>query len=484
MDFPEFAAAAALTGEDIGEFAARPIHAGGLAAFVGRIPGGLALRCIYSWLMRFAAPVAFAVVLWRGVRDRSYWQGLAERFGLGRPLPGPSIWLHAVSLGEMSAAAPLVRALHARYPQLALVLTAATPAGRARARSLFAAVADVRFLPYDTPGAVRRFLERSRPRVAVIMETELWPNLLRECERRGVPVFLASARLSAKSVSRYRRLGSLFSGVFKNVTVAAQTEDDAERFTSIGAGADQTRVIGSVKFDLQMDAGIIEAGGILRASYGGSRPVWVAGSTHAGEEEQLLEAHALLQVHRPDSLLLLAPRHRDRFAAVADLLARRGVTFARRSGMGRAALPIDTAVLLVDTIGELATLYASADVAFVGGSLTAVGGHNLLEPAALGLPVLTGPSHENSKEIALLLLRRGAALQVAGAQDLAALLQRLLDEPAERRRIGMIGKDIVESNRGSVARLLALIEPALIEAALPGANPPGAGAQASPSAER
>jgi 3-deoxy-D-manno-octulosonic-acid transferase len=428
------------------------------------------LRFIYSWLIRFAAPFAFVVVLWRGVRDRSYWQGLAERFGLGKPLPSSSIWLHAVSLGEMSAAAPLVRALHSRYPQLALAVTAATPAGRARARDLFAEVADIRFLPYDTPGSVRRFLERIRPCVAIIMETELWPNLFRECERRRVPVFLASARLSAKSVSRYRRLGSLFSGVFTpNVAVAAQSAEDAERFKSIGASANQTRVIGNVKFDLAVSAGIIQSGKILRAAYG-AKPVWVAGSTHAGEEQQVLEAHALLQAHRPDALLLLAPRHKDRFAAVADLLARRGVKFARRSGMARASpaagspidtLPADTAVLLVDTIGELAALYASADVAFVGGSLVPIGGHNLLEPAALALPVLTGPSHFNSKEIALLLLRRGAALQVADPKELAAALQRLLDEPAERRRIGSIGKDLVESNRGSVDRLLTLIEPSL-----------------------
>jgi len=426
------------------------------------------LRFIYSWLIRFAAPFAFAVVLWRGVRDRSYWQGLAERFGLGKPLPDPNIWLHAVSLGEMSAAAPLVRALHSRYPQLALAVTAATPAGRARARDLFADVADIRFLPYDTPGSVRRFLERIRPRVAIIMETELWPNLFRECERRRVPVFLASARLSAKSVSRYRRLGSLFSGVFTpNVAVAAQTADDAERFKSIGASANQTRVIGNVKFDFGVSAALIETGKILRAAYG-AKPVWVAGSTHAGEEEQVLEAHALLQAHRPDALLLLAPRHKDRFAAVADLLARRGVKFARRSGMVRGSpgapidtLPMGTQVLLVDTIGELTALYASADVAFVGGSLVPIGGHNLLEPAALGLPVLTGPSHFNGKEIALLLLGRGAAVQVANPQELAAALQRLLDEPAERRRIGSIGKDIVESNRGSVERLLALIEPSL-----------------------
>jgi 3-deoxy-D-manno-octulosonic-acid transferase len=312
--------------------------------------------------------------------------------------------------------------------------------------------------------------------------------LFRECERRGIPVVLASARLSEKSVGRYRRFGKLFAGVFtKNVTVAAQSAPDAERFISIGATADQTRAIGNVKFDLGLDAGIIETGKILRAAYGASRPVWVAGSTHAGEEEQLLAAHALLQAHRPDALLLLAPRHKDRFAAVADLLTRRGIKFVRRSGMVRSAMvrsAMDTAVLLVDTMGELTALYASADVAFVGGSLTAVGGHNLLEPAALGLPVLTGPSHENSKEIALLLLRRGAALQVANAQELAALLQRLLDDHAERRRIGMIGKDIVESNRGSVERLLALIEPALIEPSLTGAHPSAAGAQAYPSAGR
>jgi 3-deoxy-D-manno-octulosonic-acid transferase len=452
------------------------------------------LRFVYSWLIRCAAPLAFAVVLWRGLRDRSYWEGLWERFGLGGPLPSPSIWLHAVSLGEMSAAAPLAQALHSRYPQLPLVVTAATPAGRARARDLFGDAADIRFLPYDTPGSVRRFLERIQPRVAIIMETELWPNLFHECARRGVPVFLVSARLSAKSASRYRRLGGLFSGVFTpNVSVAAQSAEDAERFRSIGAAANQTRVIGNVKFDLRLDDSTLAAGKILRAAYGGSsgsgdsRSVWVAGSTHAGEEEQVLEAHALLRVLRPEALLLLAPRHKDRFAGVAELLNRRGIKFARRSAMTRGGtvagslagtLPIDAAVLLVDTMGELATQYASADVAFVGGSLVPIGGHNLLEPAALGLPVLTGPSHFNGKEIALLLLNRGAAIKVTGAKDLAAELQRLLDQPAERRRIGSIGKDIVESNRGSVQRLLALIEPSL-----PGACQPAEPAQAYPSAD-
>jgi 3-deoxy-D-manno-octulosonic-acid transferase len=422
------------------------------------------LRFLYSWLIRCAVPVAYTALLWRGLRDRHYWQGLAERLGMGRALLVPSIWLHAVSLGEMSAAAPLARALRLRFPHMALVVTTATPAGRARAAALFEGDADIRFLPYDTPAAVRRFLARTRPRAAIIMETELWPNLLRECERRGIPVLLASARLSLRSVSRYRRFGGLFAGVFsKNLVVAAQSTEDAERFKSIGAAAERTLVVGNVKFDVRVDAGIVQAGRALRLGLAGARPVWIAGSTHAGEEEQLLDAHSALLTSTPNAVLLLVPRHKDRFAAVAELLARRGVRFARRSRMasGEEAprLPDDTPVLLVDTVGELATLYAAADVAFVGGSLVALGGHNLLEPAALGLPVLTGPSHFNGEEIAQLLLARGAAQEVQSAQDLAAALQRLLAAPLLREQIGIIGKEIIATNRGSVARLLELIEP-------------------------
>jgi 3-deoxy-D-manno-octulosonic-acid transferase len=426
------------------------------------------VRRLYSLVLSCAAPFAFAVVLWRGLRDRSYWQGLGERFGWGRRMSTPTVWLHAVSLGEMSAAAPLIRAIRTRHPEIPLLLTTATPAGRARAQALSGANADVRFLPYDTPGSVRRFLARIRPRLAIIMETELWPNLLGQCERLGVPVVLASARLTAKSVSRYRRLGALFSSVFSaNLQVAAQSAEDAERFQSIGSAPARTHVAGNVKFDLQLDAQILDQGRRLRAAFGDQRPVWIAGSTHAGEEEQLLDAHAALLTERPEVLLLLVPRHKDRFAAAAELLARRGVRFTRRSG-GSAPGP-GCQVLLVDTVGELALLYASADVAFVGGSLVSVGGHNLLEPAALGLPVLTGPHYSSSRDIALLLLEQGAALQVADARDLAAALRRLLFNPAERQRMGAVGKQIVEANRGSVARLLALIEPRLAD---------------SPSAER
>ena len=432
------------------------------------------MRLLYSWLIRCAVPFAYLALLWRGFGDRSYWRGLGGRLGLGRELAAPSIWLHAVSLGEMAAAAPLLRALRARYPNTPLIVTTATPAGRARAHSSLGEDADVRFLPYDTPGSVRRFLARAQPRAGIIMETELWPNLLTECRRRGIPVLLASARLSARSVSSYRRFGSLFRAVFTpNLTVAAQTDADAERFRAIGASDSRLSVVGNVKFDLELDGGVAAAGRALRGALGTSRPVWVAGSTHAGEEEQVLDAHALLRTSHPDAVLLLVPRHRDRFDSVADLLTRRGIVFERRSAMAGAAalrLPAEFSVVLADTLGELTVLYASGDVAFVGGSLVPIGGHNLLEPAALGLPVLTGPSHSNGEEIAQLLLARGAALQVNGADELAAVLKRLIEDSAERERIGRAGREIVAANRGSLSRLLALIDARLGEAREPDAG--------------
>ena len=434
------------------------------------------IRRLYSLLIYCAVPFAFGAMLWRGLRDRSHWQGLSERLGWGRSLcSAPAIWLHAVSLGEMSAAAPLVRALRSRYPENPLVLTSATPTGRARARALFGDSVDVRFLPYDTPGAVARFLDRVRPRLAVIMETELWPNLFKECERRGVPLVLASARLSAKSVSRYRRLGRLFRGIFSaSSLIAAQTALDAERFIAIGAQSARTHVMGNIKFDMELSADVIDQGRELRASFGSARPTWIAGSTHAGEEERVLAAHEEL---RGSTLLILVPRHPDRFPAVADLLSSRGVRFTRRSS---GILPdAATQVVLVDSMGELAAFYASADVAFVGGSLVPVGGHNLLEPAALGLPVLTGPYQSNGQDIARLLIQQGAALQVADAQELAAALTRLLADPKERQRIGDIGRRVVESNRGSAARLLELIEPLMACPVPPGPLPAAARPSAS-----
>lgn len=415
------------------------------------------MRYLYTTLIYLLRPAAFGLVLWRGLRNRAYWVGLGERLGFGPAAGSPSLWVHAVSLGEVSAAAPLVRALRARYPQIPLILTTATPTGRARAHALFGASVTVRFLPYDTPGSVRRFLARARPRIGIVMETELWPNLFRQCLRRGIPMMLASARLSPKSVARYRRFGGVFGGVLAETLVAAQTAEDAERFRAIGADGANIRVVGNVKFDVALDEAVMDRGRGLRASHWDGRPVWIAGSTHAGEEEQVLDAHAQVLVDVPQALLLLVPRHPERFQAVADLIGRRGLRFERRSSGN--PVRADCQVLLVDTVGELTTLYAAVDVAFVGGSLVPIGGHNLLEPAAVGLPVLTGPYQSNAREIARQLLLEGGALQVDDAQQLAQALKELFADAERRIRVGASGRRVIEVNRGSVARLMEWLEP-------------------------
>jgi 3-deoxy-D-manno-octulosonic-acid transferase len=425
------------------------------------------LRLLYSLVIRCAAPIAFGIVVWRGFRDRGYWQGLGERFGFGPRLArAGSVWLHAVSLGEMTAAAPLIRGIQARHPHVPLIITTATPAGRARALALFGGGADIRYLPYDTPGSVRRFFIRSQPRLAVILETELWPNLFERCRIDRIPLLLVNARLSSKSVSRYQRLDRVFGGLVRNlfsekVFVAAQSAGDVERFRAIGVPEAQSAVVGNIKFDLHVDTELESLGHTPRRSFGarqdGSpRPVWVAGSTHAGEDEQVLAAHAAVLAKMPETLLLLAPRHKDRFPAVATLIERCGFSFVRRST--GAAPTAASSVVLVDTLGELSMLYAAADVAFVGGSLVPIGGHNLLEPAALGIPVLTGPSHSNSREVAQALLQCGAALEVADTQALEHALLSLLDDAPERRRIGALAKELIAANRGSVNRLLELLD--------------------------
>jgi 3-deoxy-D-manno-octulosonic-acid transferase len=416
------------------------------------------MRRLYSALIVLVAGFAFLALLWRGFKDHAYWRGLAERLGRGATRDGSQcVWLHAVSLGEMSAAAPLVKALRARHPDLSLVLTTATPAGRMRAESLFGAFADIRYLPFDTAGATRRFIEKVNPKFAVIMETELWPNLYAACRRRGVPVLLANARLSARSVRWYRRFGALLEELFGGqVFIAAQSADDAARFIEIGAGPDKTRVIGNIKFDVEASPDAAAQGHALRQEFG-ARAVWIAGSTHAGEDEAMVAAHRDLMKSDPGSLLILVPRHKERFEAVAALLGAAGVKFARRSDAG--ARPAQSQVLLVDTLGELQRLYASADIAFVGGSLVPIGGHNLLEPASLGLPVLSGPYNANGKEIAASLAAHGALKIVTDGGQLTQALEGLFADPSLRRRMGEAGRALVAANRGSVARLLELIEP-------------------------
>ena len=422
------------------------------------------MRFVYLLAVYLAAPIISAVFLWRGLRDRSYWRNFGERFGFGAPAARHGVWIHAASVGEVQACAPLVGALRQRHPDLPLTVTALTPTGAARARALFGSAAQVRYVPFDLPGAVRRFFARVQPRLAVIVETELWPNLYRECGRRRVPLVLASARVSARSLGRYRRLGALFRDTLSRAAVvAAQGTGDAERFRALGADPASTHVTGNLKFDFELPPRVVERGARLREQYAPARALWVAGSTHGGGEEQaLLEAQRRVRAAHPDALLVLAPRHPQRFAEVAALLHQAGVGFVRRS-QGAASAAQQCEVLLLDSLGELLDFYAAADVAFVGGSLVPVGGHNLLEPAALGIPILTGPDNSNSEEIARLLIASGAAEVVHDAAQLGARASALLANPEARVRIGAHARASVDSNRGALAKLLGLIEPLLNE---------------------
>ena len=429
---------------------------------------------LYNLLIRIVAPLAFLFELWRGLRDPSYRERRSERLGLGAVLAQDTIWVHAVSVGEVQASAPLVRELIARHPGTPVVLTTVTPTGAARCRLLYGDRVQHRYVPLDMPGAVARFFDRIRPRVAIIIETELWPNLYAECGRRGVPLVLASARISPRSVRRYRWLVPLFRETLSHgIVIAAQSESDAQRFISIGANPQRTHVTGNIKFDFQLQDDVRPKGEAWRRDEALERPVWVAGSTHEGEESILLEAHAALRRTRPDALLVLVPRHPGRFAEVGQLLDRRGVEWVGRAG-GAGVTP-GVRVLLGDTMGELMTFYAAADVAFVAGSLVPVGGHNLPEPAAWAKPILTGQYNFNGEDIFQKLLEAGAVTVTADAQALGARLTSLIGDEGARREQGARGLAVLEANRGAMTRLLALVEPLLDEAS---------GRRVSPRADR
>jgi len=412
------------------------------------------LERLYSVLVYLAAPLALLALLWQSRRDPSYRERLGERWGftVARFERAP-LWVHAVSVGEVQASAVLIRALQRQYPERPLLVTTGTPTGAQRVRALFGEQVRHAYLPYDMPGAVRRFLDRVRPAIGIVMETEIWPNLFRECRRRGIPLVIASARLSEKSVRRYGRLRFLTRDALTTVLVAAQTEVDAARYRAIGAA--HVAVVGNVKFDIEVAAETIAAGQALRAAQIGGRPVWIAASTHEGEEQQALSAHRAIQCRLPDALLILVPRHPQRFADVTAFLTEQGVRFVARS-RGQTAAP-DTEVLLVDTLGELQMFYAAADAAFVAGSLVPIGGHSLLEPAAIGCPIVTGPHNFNAPDIARLFIANGAAIEVADATALGETLVRLLLAPDERARMVGKAREIVEQNRGALDRVLAIV---------------------------
>lgn len=416
-------------------------------------------RSLYTLLLHLALPLICLRLLWRAWRAPAYARRIGERFALSLPpLRRGGIWVHAVSLGESIAAAPLIRELLQRYPHLPITVTSMTPTGSERIQALFGDRIQHCYLPYDLPWACARFFRRVQPRLALIMETELWPNHIHQCAKQGVPVVLANARLSARSARGYARFARLTAPMLAELSlIAAQTEAEAERFRQLGARPGCVAVTGSIKFDLQVDAALQLRASQLRGEWGAqARPVWIAASTHAGEDEIILAAHRQLLASFPEALLILVPRHPERFAAVFELCLREGFATARRSC--QEAVSAQTRVLLGDTLGELLFLYALADLAFVGGSLVENGGHNLLEPAALGKPLLSGPHLFNFLEIANQLQAAGDLLQVRDAGELLGALQQLFAEPERAAQMAAGGLGVLRANQGALGRLLAGLE--------------------------
>ncbi len=424
------------------------------------------MRLLYALLTYLATPGLLLHLYWRSLSSPDYRRRIGERFGYGMPrLPRSSIWVHAVSVGEVQAAASLVRALMQRHPDVPLVLTTMTPTGSARVRALFGDQVVHSYLPYDLASAVRRFFDWARPQIVIIMETELWPNLYHECGERDVPLVLASARVSEKSTRRYQRMLSLFRATLAHgIFIAAQTETDARRFSSLGASPQRTHVTGNIKFDFRLPGDVAERGHAIRQEHAPERLVWIAASTHVEEEQAVIDAHRVVLASQPNALLVWVPRHPERFAPVAAELERAGMPFVARSS--GETCTTDTQVFLGDTMGELTSFYAAADVAFVAGSLAPIGGHNLLEPASLGIPAITGPHNFNAADIAELLAASGATEIVQDAGELAPAVIRLLADPDERLRRGDAGRATVERSRGALQRLLALLDPLLKDAAV------------------
>ncbi|MCI0668455.1 MAG: lipid IV(A) 3-deoxy-D-manno-octulosonic acid transferase [Methylococcaceae bacterium] len=419
--------------------------------------GRVLMRLVYSLIITLISPFFFLRLLYRSRKAPDYRSRWNERLAIYRSRPAQSgvVWFHAVSFGEAEALFPLIRALQERYPDLPQLVTATTLTGSNRIRSVLGDSVQHVYLPYDLPGTAGRFLGRFKPILGVVVETEIWPNLYRECAVMGIPLAIINARLSEKSARGYRKISSLVRQTLSTVAlIAAQAPEDAERFAGIGANRANVLVTGNLKFDYPVPTSIFEQGSLLRRNLFGERPVWIAASTHHGEEEQILDAFATVRTKVPDLVLILVPRRPERFARVKLLSENRGFEVVLRSS----GLPCCEfgQLFLLDSMGELKQFYAAADIAFIGGSLVKTGGHNALEAAALGVPVLFGPHMFNFEKIAHSLVKAGAAFQITDRASLARQVSILLDDYDYRKAAGASARAFVEDNRGTLKKLLEL----------------------------
>jgi 3-deoxy-D-manno-octulosonic-acid transferase len=419
------------------------------------------VRTVYLLASYLLMPLLMLHLAFRGLRDSDYLQRWGERFGRYRGAAAQGgIVVHAASVGEVNAAAPLIRALSERFPDLPLTVTCFTPTGSHQIRALFGESVYHFYVPFDLQGSTRRFFRFLQPRLLLVMETEIWPNLYFAAAASDVPILIANARISDQSFDAYRRFRSITGPALQQTTrIAAQSDADALRFKQIGAVADRIEVTGNLKFDLKLPSDLPARGEELRQQWGPDRQVLVAGSTHEGDEGPLLDAfHGLLEKH-PRALLVLVPRHPERFRRAAQLARDRGLSVQLRSEVQGGMA--DTQCLVVDKMGELLSYYAAGDIAFVGGSLAHTGGHNVLEPAALSVAVLVGPHTFNFKQVVNALLSCGGARQVANSVELEQAAARLLNEPGERQQMGAAGLALVKAGQGALSRTLDMISAVL-----------------------
>ena len=419
------------------------------------------LELLYTALFYLIQPLIWIRLWVRGRKAPAYRKRWGERYGFyRRPLKPGGIMLHSVSVGETLAAIPLVRALRHRYPDLPITVTTMTPTGSERVQSAFGTDVQHIYLPYDLPDALNRFLNKVYPKLVLIMETELWPNLFAALHKRHIPLVIANARLSARSAAGYAKLGKFVSRLLRRITlIAAQNEEDGARFITLGARSNQVTVTGSLKFDISVTPQLAAKAVTLRRQWAPHRPVWIATSTHDGEESIIIAAHQALLHQFPNLLLILVPRHPERFPDAINLVRQAGLSFTTRSS---GEVPSSsTQVVIGDTMGELMLLYGIADLAFVGGSLVERGGHNPLEAAAHAIPVLMGPHTFNFKDICARLEQASGLITVTDVTTLVKEVSSLLTDEDYRNFYGRHAVEVLYQNQGALQRLLQLLEPYL-----------------------
>lgn len=411
------------------------------------------MRFLYTFLFYLALPFIFIRLLWRSFSQPVYRKRWGERLGYYPYTFQQCIWVHAVSVGEVIAAIPLIKALMKAHPDLQMVVTTMTPTGAERVQAAFGDSVKHAYIPYDLTTAMQRFINHMHPVICIIMETELWPNLLAVSQRNKVKIALVNARLSEKSARGYRFIALLTREMLNRIDfIAAHGEVDANRFIALGAPKNRMLVTGNIKFDIELPSDSIQKSSLLRNELGDDRFIWIAASTHEGEEEIILAAHQTLRLTHSHALLILVPRHPARFDAISTL-AEQSFVVARRSL--HQTCSNETAVYLGDTMGELLLMYGAADVAFVAGSLIPRGGHNMLEPAALAKPILTGPHLFNFAEISELFVRANALIKVTDAHSLATQLDYFIQHSDEQKEMGERAFQVVISNRGALEKQVA-----------------------------